>query len=193
MIAVRTIQAHPHRPAVERIVEIRVARPAQVDDRDMQVVGLVNVSRPVSDAQCSGIGDGAAGLQVVVDVVSAHVRVHVDELLRRDLRVQQGLQPILDAHGIQWAVRKAIAERLFDRPPGSRRAPAQLRQAVVPERAAHAGWVGLRVVDGGGRDLSRIVRRREQRPEQGERDAARGHIAILDRALVGRRAFDAAG
>jgi len=56
------------------------------------------------------------GLQVVVDVVSAHVRVHVDELLRRDLRVQQGLQPILDAHGIQWAVRKAIAERLFDRP-----------------------------------------------------------------------------
>src|ERR1700745_52699 len=114
------------------VVELNVAGAANVDDGDMQVIGLVEVPRSIHHSQRSGIRLGTLELGVIVDVVPSHFGVEINELRRRNQTVHQRLQPVLDPYGIKWAIRKAVANSLFDRTPRLSGPASKLRNAVVP-------------------------------------------------------------
>src|SRR6266404_1644990 len=132
VVAVCALEAGTHRPAVKRVVDLDVAGAANVDDGDVQVIGLVEIPRSIHHGQCGGIGQGALGLGVVVDVVPAHLGVEINELRCRNLPIHQRLQPILDPDGVERAVREAVANSLLDRTPCLGRPASELRNAVVP-------------------------------------------------------------
>jgi len=132
VVAVGALEARTHRPAVKSVVDLDVAGAANVDDGDVQVIGLVEVPRSIHHSQCGGIGQGALGLGVVVDVVPPHLGVEVNELRRRNQTIHQRLQPVLDPDGVERAVREAVANSLFDWTPCLGRPASKLRNAVVP-------------------------------------------------------------
>src|SRR5882762_9848221 len=187
VVAVCALEAGAHRPAVKRVVDLDVAGAANVDDGDVQVIGLVEVPRSIHHGQRGGIGPGALGLGVVVDVVPTHLGVEVSELRRRNQTIHQRLQPVLDPYGVERAIRETVANGLFDRTPCLRRPASKLRNAVVPQGPTDPIWVRLRMVNIACRYLTGLIRRREQSLESHGPCRTTGRcVTIFHEALIGQ-------